>query len=354
MGGHGINVKNSLEQEGPYKGRMYNASCTERKALRWHMVEGCRGLELGALPEYTPPLPRAGPGANVSHEVAMILIDGKQTARDIRAELKAQVEAAVSAGRRAPGQAVILVGDDPASQVYVRNKERACAEAGILSFPDRLPADTTQEALLALIAELNGRDDVDGILLQLPLPKHLSASACLLAIDPAKDVDGFHPENVGRLSLNLPGMVSCTPAGVIELLRRYNLPTRGKKAVVLGRSDIVGKPLALLLARPGEFGDATVTLCHSRTPDLAAECRSADFLFLAIGRPRMITGDMVREGAVIIDVGINRTDDGLCGDADFESVSKKAAAITPVPGGVGPMTIAMLLKNTVQAWEGRA
>ena len=276
----------------------------------------------------------------------MILIDGKQTARDIRAELKAQVEAAVSAGRRAPGLAVILVGEDPASQVYVRNKERACAEAGILSFPYRLPADTTQEALLALIAELNGRDDVDGILLQLPLPKHLSASACLLAIDPAKDVDGFHPENVGRLSLNLPGMVSCTPAGVIELLRRYNLPTRGKKAVVLGRSDIVGKPLALLLARPGEFGDATVTLCHSRTPDLAAECRSADFLFLAIGRPRMITGDMVREGAVIIDVGINRTDDGLCGDADFESVSKKAAAITPVPGGVGPMTIAMLLKNT--------
>ena len=256
----------------------------------------------------------------------MILIDGKQTARDIRAELKAQVEAAVSAGRRAPGLAVILVGEDPASQVYVRNKERACAEAGILSFPYRLPADTTQEALLALIAELNGRDDVDG----------------------------FHPENVGRLSLNLPGMVSCTPAGVIELLRRYNLPTRGKKAVVLGRSDIVGKPLALLLARPGEFGDATVTLCHSRTPDLAAECRSADFLFLAIGRPRMITGDMVREGAVIIDVGINRTDDGLCGDADFESVSKKAAAITPVPGGVGPMTIAMLLKNTVQAWEGRA
>ena len=326
MGGHGINGKNSLEQEGPYKGRMYNASCTERKALRWHMVEGCRGLELGALPEYTPPLPRAGPGANVSHEVAMILIDGKQTARDIRAELKAQVEAAVSAGRRAPGLAVILVGEDPASQVYVRNKERACAEAGILSFPYRLPADTTQEALLALIAELNGRDDVDG----------------------------FHPENVGRLSLNLPGMVSCTPAGVIELLRRYNLPTRGKKAVVLGRSDIVGKPLALLLARPGEFGDATVTLCHSRTPDLAAECRSADFLFLAIGRPRMITGDMVREGAVIIDVGINRTDDGLCGDADFESVSKKAAAITPVPGGVGPMTIAMLLKNTVQAWESRA
>ena len=278
------------------------------------------------------------------------ILDGKALAGRIKEELRCKC------GRlaRAPQLAVVLVGDDPASAIYVRNKERACAEAGILSFPYRLPADTTQDALLALIAELNGRDDVDGILLQLPLPGQLSASACLLAIDPAKDVDGFHPENVGRLSLNLPGMVSCTPAGVIELLRRYNLPTRGKKAVVLGRSDIVGKPLALLLARPGEFGDATVTLCHSRTPDLAAECRSADILFLAIGRPRLITGDMVREGAVIIDVGINRTDEGLCGDADFESVSRKAAAITPVPGGVGPMTIAMLLKNTVQAWESRA
>ena len=267
---------------------------------------------------------------------------------------KAQVEAAVSAGRRAPRP-----GRDPGGRrsrfAGLCAQQGACLRrGGHPLLPYRLPADTTQDALLALIAELNGRDDVDGILLQLPLPGQLSASACLLAIDPAKDVDGFHPENVGRLSLNLPGMVSCTPAGVIELLRRYNLPTRGKKAVVLGRSDIVGKPLALLLARPGEFGDATVTLCHSRTPDLAAECRSADFLFLAIGRPRLITGDMVREGAVIIDVGINRTDEGLCGDADFESVSRKAAAITPVPGGVGPMTIAMLLKNTVQAWESRA
>ena len=194
---------------------------------------------------------------------------------------------------------------------------------------------------------------MDGILLQLPLPRGLDAQACLLAIDPAKDVDGFHPENVGRLSLGLPGFVSCTPAGVMELLRRYNLPTRGKKAVVVGRSDIVGKPLALLLTRSGEFGDATVTICHSRTPDLAEECRKADFLFLAVGRPRLITGDMVRQGAVVIDVGINRSDDGLCGDADYESVSKKAAAITPVPGGVGPMTIAMLLVNTVQSWRQR-
>ena len=281
------------------------------------------------------------------------IIDGKATAQAVRAELKEEIAARCKDGLRAPGRAVSLVGEDPASQVYVRNKERACQDTGILSLPYRLPADTSQEALLALIAELNARPDVDGILLQLPLPSGLDASRCLLAIDPAKDVDGFHPENVGRLSLGLPGMVSCTPAGVIELLRRYNLPTRGKKAVVVGRSDIVGKPLALLLARSGEFGDATVTLCHSRTANLADECRSADFLFLAVGRPRMVTGDMVKKGAVVIDVGINRTDSGLCGDADYDSVFPQASAITPVPGGVGPMTIAMLLKNTVDAWKAR-
>ena len=281
------------------------------------------------------------------------IIDGKATAQAVRAELKEEIAARCKDGLRAPGLAVILVGEDPASQVYVRNKERACQDTGILSLPYRLPADTSQEALLALIAELNARPDVDGILLQLPLPAGLDASRCLLAIDPAKDVDGFHPENVGRLSLGLPGMVSCTPAGVIELLRRNNLPTRGKKAVVVGRSDIVGKPLALLLARSGEFGDATVTLCHSRTANLAEECRSADFLFLAVGRPRMVTGDMVKKGAVVIDVGINRTDSGLCGDADYDSVFPQASAITPVPGGVGPMTIAMLLKNTVDAWKAR-
>lgn len=281
------------------------------------------------------------------------IIDGKATAQAVRAELKEEIAARCKDGLRAPGLAVILVGEDPASQVYVRNKERACQDTGILSLPYRLPADTSQEALLALIAELNARPDVDGILLQLPLPAGLDASRCLLAIDPAKDVDGFHPENVGRLSLGLQGMVSCTPAGVIELLRRYNLPTRGKKAVVVGRSDIVGKPLALLLARSGEFGDATVTLCHSRTANLAEECRSADFLFLAVGRPRMVTGDMVKKGAVVIDVGINRTDSGLCGDADYDSVFPQASAITPVPGGVGPMTIAMLLKNTVDAWKAR-
>lgn len=283
----------------------------------------------------------------------MLLIDGKETALAIRAELADEVAAACGRGHRAPGLAVILVGEDPASQVYVRNKERACAAAGIISFPFHLPAHTSQRDLLALIRECNRRSDVDGILLQLPLPQGLDAQACLLAIDPAKDVDGFHPENVGRLSLGLPGFVSCTPAGIMELLRRYRLSPSGKKAVVVGRSDIVGKPLAMLLARPGEYADATVTICHSRTAELAQECRNADFLFLAVGRPGFVTGDMVREGVVVIDVGINRTPEGLCGDADFAAVAPKARAITPVPGGVGPMTIAMLLKNTVQSWRGR-
>ncbi|MGE9985937.1 bifunctional methylenetetrahydrofolate dehydrogenase/methenyltetrahydrofolate cyclohydrolase FolD [Desulfovibrio sp. SGI.169] len=283
----------------------------------------------------------------------MLLIDGKETARVIRAELREEISAARARGRRAPGLAVVLVGADPASEVYVRNKERACAETGIVSFPYHLPAGVGQHELLALIHECNARPDVDGILLQLPLPKGLDAQACLLAIDPAKDVDGFHPENVGRLSLGLPGFISCTPAGVMELLRRYDLSPAGKKAVVVGRSNIVGKPLAMLLARPGDYANATVTVCHSHTDDLAAECRSADFLFLAVGRPRFITADMVREGAVVIDVGINRTPGGLCGDADFAGVSAKARAITPAPGGVGPMTIAMLLKNTVQSWRGR-
>ena len=252
----------------------------------------------------------------------MILIDGKKTAKDIRAELGAEITEAAAKGVRAPGLAVILVGEDPASQVYVRNKEKACREIGINSVAHRLPASTTQEELLSLISRLNADGNIDGILLQLPLPKGLDANACLLAIDPEKDVDGFHPVSVGRLVQNLPGFVSCTPAGIIELLKRYDLPTDGKKAVVIGRSNIVGKPLAVLLARPGRYGNATVTLCHSHTPDLAAECRQADFIFAAIGKPRFVTRDM-------------------------------ASAITPVPGGVGPMTIAMLLRNTLQSWHQR-
>jgi methylenetetrahydrofolate dehydrogenase (NADP+) / methenyltetrahydrofolate cyclohydrolase len=281
----------------------------------------------------------------------MILLDGKATAQSIRSELKAEVAELSAAQGRAPGLAVILVGQDPASQVYVRNKERACAEVGIASFPHVLPAGTTQAELEALIARLNADVRVDGILLQLPVPGRLDSRALLERIAPDKDVDGFHPQNMGRLALGLPGFAPCTPAGVIELLRRYDLPTRGKHAVVVGRSNIVGRPLSIMLSQPGRFGDATVTLCHSRTPDLTEQCRRADFVFAAIGKPKFVTCDMVKPGAVVVDVGINRVEEGLVGDCDFEYLCATASAMTPVPGGIGPMTIAMLLKNTVQAYR---
>lgn len=281
----------------------------------------------------------------------MILLDGKATAAAIRAELKVEVAALKAAHGRAPGLAVVLVGEDPASQVYVRMKVKACEETGVVSRKITPPADIRQADLEALIRELNADTDVDGILVQLPLPMGLESQGILDLIDPCKDVDGFHPVNVGRLSAGLPGFRPCTPAGCIELLRRYNLPTRGKKAVVVGRSNIVGKPLASMLVLSGEFGDATVTVCHSRTQNLAEEVRQADFVFAAIGRPKFITADMVKPGAVVVDVGINRTEAGLVGDCDFEGIADKAAAITPVPGGVGPMTIAMLMRNTVQAFK---
>ena len=253
----------------------------------------------------------------------MILLDGKATAQSIRTELKAEVAELTPKFGRAPGLAVVLVGDDPASQVYVRNKERACAEVGVNSFPHRLPAETTQQDLENLIDQLN-------------------ADA---------NVDGFHPANMGRLAQGLPGFAPCTPAGVMELLKRYDLPTQGKHAVVVGRSNIVGRPLSIMLSQPGRFGDATVTLCHSRTPDLPEQCRQADFLFAAIGKPKFITCDMVKKGAVVVDVGINRVDDCLMGDCDYECIVDTASAMTPVPGGIGPMTIAMLMKNTVQAYK---
>ncbi len=281
----------------------------------------------------------------------MILLDGKATAKSIRSELATQVAELTPKFGRAPGLAVILVGDDPASQVYVRNKERACAEVGIASFPHRLPAATTQEELEALIAALNADDTVDGILLQLPVPVCLDSRRCLELIHPDKDVDGFHPRNMGRLAQGLPGLQPCTPAGVIELLRRYDLPTQGKTAVVVGRSNIVGRPLSIMLSQPGRFGDATVTLCHSRTPDLPAKCREAEFVFAAIGKPRFVTCDMVKDGAVVVDIGINRVDQCLVGDCDFKPLCAHAAAMTPVPGGIGPMTIAMLMKNAVQAYR---
>lgn len=282
----------------------------------------------------------------------MLLLDGKATAAALRAALKDEIAALRPKAGRAPGLAVILVGDDPASQVYVRNKEKACAEAGIRSFPYRLPADTAQRELEHRISQLNVNDDVDGILLQLPLPAGLNAQPCLEAISPRKDVDGLHPDNQGRLSMGLPGLRPCTPAGVIALLNHYQLSVAGKKAVVVGRSNLVGRPLALLLG--SRENNATVTMCHSGTRDLAGECRQADFLFTALGKPRCVTADMVKEGAVVIDIGINRLESGLCGDVDFDAVARKASAITPVPGGIGPMTISQLLANTVQAWKRRS
>lgn len=279
----------------------------------------------------------------------MTILNGKETAAQIRQELKEEIVQLKAQAGRAPGLAVILVGDDPASQVYVRNKEKACAEVGIVSRGFRLPADISQADLENKIRELNDDQEIDGILLQLPLPEGLDSQRCLELISPEKDVDGFHPVNVGKLTLGLDGFRSCTPAGIMTLLKRYDLSVQGKKAVVIGRSNIVGKPLALMLLQE----NATVTICHSRTKDLPAEVRQADFVFAAVGRAKFVTADMVKDGAVVVDVGINRTEQGLVGDCDFDNLKDKVSAITPVPGGVGPMTIAQLLVNTVQSFKDR-
>lgn len=273
----------------------------------------------------------------------MTLIDGKKVSADVRAELKTETAAFEAQYGKKVGLAVVLVGEDPASQVYVRNKIRGCEEAGIRSFAHYLPANASQREVEELVSALAADDNVHGILVQLPLPKHLDEEKILACIPTAKDVDGFSAENIGRLAMNEEGTVACTPSGVMELLKRYEIDPRGKKAVVVGRSNIVGRPMALLLLN----ADATVTVCHSRTADLKAECAQADILVAAIGKPKFITADMVKDGAVVVDVGINRVDGKLVGDVDFEEVSKKASYITPVPGGVGPMTIAMLLKNAV-------
>jgi methylenetetrahydrofolate dehydrogenase (NADP+)/methenyltetrahydrofolate cyclohydrolase len=280
----------------------------------------------------------------------MILLDGKETAATIRAEIREEVDKLAAKYGRKPGLAVVLVGEDPASQVYVRNKERACEDCGIRSIPHRLET-ASQLELEGLIHELNSDVTVDGILVQLPLPKGLDSQKILDMIDPNKDVDGFHPVNVGKMSLGLPGFKPCTPAGVINLLKRYGMDPACKKAVVIGRSNIVGKPLAMMLSQSGPCANATVTLCHSRTADLKAECLEADYIFAAIGQPNFVTADMVKEGAVVVDVGINRTDEGLAGDCDFEGLKDKVHAITPVPGGVGPMTIAQLMVNTLEAFK---
>lgn len=271
-----------------------------------------------------------------------IQIDGKALA----AKVKDRVRTSASTLQRQPGLAVILVGENPASKVYVAGKEKDCAECGIRSFPHKLPAETTQEELMALIQTLNNDPLVDGILCQLPLPEHLSEDAVINAIRPDKDVDCFHPFNVGRLVIGAPVFLPCTPAGVMEMLKEYQISVRGKRCVVLGRSNIVGKPMAMLLTQ----ADGTVTACHSRTEQLSAITREADILVSAIGKTDFVTADMVKEGAVVIDVAMNRNASGkLCGDVDFASVAPKAAYITPVPGGVGPMTRAMLMQNILTA-----
>lgn len=273
------------------------------------------------------------------------IIDGKAISQAVKDEIKART-AELSAKGITATLAVILVGEDPASQVYVKNKKKACEYCGIRSLSYELPADTTEEKLLELIAELNDRDDVNGILVQLPLPAGIDEDRVLDAISPDKDVDGFHPVNVGKLSIGKKGFVSCTPAGVIQLLKRSGIEISGKECVVVGRSNIVGKPMSMLLLRE----NGTVTVCHSRTADLKEVTKRADILVVAIGKPKFIDASYVREGAVVIDVGIHRQEDGkLCGDVDYESVEPIASAITPVPGGVGPMTIAMLMYNCLSS-----
>ena len=276
----------------------------------------------------------------------MIRLDGKEVALSVRTDIKQETEEFVKAHGYPPGLAVILVGDDPASGVYVRNKEKACAEMGFLSRKYELPADTRQADLLALIDTLNRDPLIHGILVQLPLPKTIDENAVILAIDPEKDVDAFHPANVGRIVEGNYSFVPCTPAGIMEILKYYRIPIAGKKCVVIGRSNIVGKPMALLLLEQ----NGTVTICHSKTENLAEMTRTADILVVAVGRAKFVNAEMVKPGAVVIDVGINRTPDGkVVGDVDYESISLVANAATPVPGGVGPMTITMLMRNTLTA-----
>ena len=275
------------------------------------------------------------------------IIDGKRIAAELREEVRQRVQQLREKAGKAPGLAVILVGDDPASATYVRSKTKACQEAGILSRRLTPPGDVSQSDLLCIVRELNRDPAIHGILVQLPLPKHLDERAVLESVDPAKDVDGITFASIGRLVENQPLFVPCTPAGILELLDREEIAIQGRRAVVVGRSELVGKPVSFLLLHR----HATVTICHSHTADLASETRRADILVAAVGKPRMITGDMIKPGAVVIDVGINRIGDKLVGDVEFESAVQVASAITPVPGGVGPTTVAMLLKNTLRAFE---
>jgi methylenetetrahydrofolate dehydrogenase (NADP+) / methenyltetrahydrofolate cyclohydrolase len=282
--------------------------------------------------------------------MAATVIDGKAVAASVRERVRGEVDELSGEIGRPPGLATVLVGDDPASAIYVRRKHEACEEVGIRSFDHKPDASISQGELLDLVTELNENDDVDGILVQLPLPDHLDQGPVIAALDPTKDVDGLTPTSAGLLARGEPGLVPATPRGVMELISSAGVDPEGKEAVIVGRSNLVGRPLFSLLLG----ANATVTVCHSRTPDLGEVCRRAEILVAAAGRPRLITGDMVRPGATVIDVGTNRTDDGLVGDVDFDAAREVAGAITPVPGGVGPMTIAMLLSNTVHAARARA
>ena len=286
----------------------------------------------------------------------MKLIDGKQTAQDLKKDIAVEVAGFIRQYGRRPHLAAVLVGEDPASQTYVRNKEKDCEEVGMDSSLYKFPDTITREELLSCVQTINEDPDIDGLIVQLPLPDHLDAQEIIETIDPSKDVDGFHPVNVGRMVLGLPSFVSATPAGIADLLEYYKIPTQGKECVIIGRSNIVGKPLANLLSQKGPGGDCTVTLCHSRTKELDKICRRADILIAALGRPGFLKANMVKEGAVVIDVGISRVEDKstksgfrLAGDVDFEQVAPRCSYITPVPGGVGPMTRVSLLKNTLKA-----
>ena len=290
-----------------------------------------------------------------------MILDGKQIAKTIREELRAQIESLRAQGKRVPKLAIVIVGNNPASETYVNNKLKACAEVGIEAVKLAYPTEITEQTLLTEVRRLNSDETIDGFIVQLPLPDHITETTILSAIDRRKDVDGLTPENVGRTVQGLPSIISATPRGIRELLARYQIKTEGKHVVVIGRSNIVGKPVALLLMQrpylslPGmsaaSLGDATVTICHSKTQDLKSICLTADIIIVAAGSPKLLTADMVKEGATIIDVGINRVDGKLVGDVDFEHVAPKAAYITPVPGGVGPMTIVSLLQNTLQAYN---
>jgi len=281
--------------------------------------------------------------------MAAKIISGKAVAQEIREEIKKEVEKLKEKYNVTPGLVTVLVGEDPASQVYVGQKEKTSKNLGFYSERHDLPATTSEEELLSLIDKLNKDPKIHGILVQLPLPKHINETNVLYAIDPKKDVDGFHPVNVGKLMIGEPDYLPCTPAGIQELLIRSGTQIEGAEVVVVGRSNIVGKPIANMLLQKAPGANATVTVCHTRTRDIKFHTKRADILIVAAGRPKAVTADMVKEGVVVIDVGVNRLETGLCGDVDFEAVKEKAAAITPVPGGVGPMTITMLMKNTLKA-----